>query len=48
MTNHSNMENKEKQYRKIVCPNCKSSNVIKRGLRITENRGKIQRFGCKD
>ena len=37
------MENKE-----IKCPNCKSKNIIKRGSRPTQNRGLIQRYGCKD
>jgi putative transposase len=32
----------------IICPNCKSKNIIKRGLRQTKNRGKIQRYQCKD
>lgn len=44
------METKEKQSEneKIVCPNCNSVNLIKRGQRKTENRGLIQRYGCKD
>ena len=33
---------------KIQCPNCKSENVIKRGIIQTENREKTQRYGCKD
>jgi transposase-like protein len=33
---------------KINCPNCKGSNIKKDGLRKTENRGKIQRYACKD
>ena len=31
----------------IKCPYCSSNEVIKRGLRNTENRGKIQRYSCK-
>ena len=30
------------------CRFCKSKNIIKRGNRKTKNRGKIQRFYCKD
>lgn len=33
---------------KIDCPNCKAQNCKKDGLRKTENRGKIQRYACKD
>ena len=36
------MENKE-----ILCPKCKSKEVIKWGKRKTENRGKVQRYCCK-
>ena len=32
----------------IKCPNCKSKNIIKRGSCPTQNRGLIQRYGCKD
>jgi len=32
---------------KISCPKCKSKEIIKRGFIKTENRDKIQRFGCK-
>jgi len=38
----------EKKYKKLLCPNCNSENIIKRGFRKTENRGKIQRYSCKD
>lgn len=31
----------------IICPNCQSQNLIKRGIRQTENRGEVQRYGCK-
>ena len=34
--------------KKIVCPKCKSENVIKWCKRKTENRGLIQRYKCKD
>lgn len=48
MTIQSNMEQNEIQSdcKKIVCPNCNSINIIKRGKRKTENRGLIQRYGC--
>jgi len=32
---------------KIICPKCKSKEVIKWGKRKTENRGKVQRYCCK-
>jgi len=32
----------------MKCPYCSSESVIKRGVRKTKNRGKIQRFSCKD
>jgi transposase-like protein len=32
---------------KIICPKCKSKEIIKWGKRKTENRGKIQRYCCK-
>ena len=38
----------EQKYKKVSCPFCSSNNVIKRGIRETENRGKVQRYGCKD
>ena len=38
----------EQKYKKVSCPFCSSDNVIKRGIRETENRGKVQRYGCKD
>ncbi|MEM0465822.1 MAG: hypothetical protein QXW97_03955 [Candidatus Pacearchaeota archaeon] len=31
----------------IICPKCKSKEVIKWGKRKTENRGKVQRYCCK-
>ena len=33
---------------KTNCPKCKGKNTKKRGQRQTENRGKIQRYFCKD
>lgn len=33
---------------KIICPKCNSQNIKKRGIRRTENRGKVQRYFCKD
>ena len=45
----SNFNNsKENDYKKLSCPNCESEKIIKRGFRKTENRGKIQRYSCKD
>jgi len=32
---------------KIICPKCKSNEVIKWGKRKTDNRGKVQRYCCK-
>jgi len=32
----------------IICPKCKSKEVIKWGKRKTENRGKVQRYRCKN
>ena len=40
MTKQSNKE--------TICPECEGEKVKKDGLRQTENRGKIQRFKCKD
>jgi transposase-like protein len=37
----------EKADPKIVCPSCKSGNVVKRGIRKTQY-GEVQRFGCTD
>jgi len=31
-----------------ICPKCKKENTKKRGFRYTKNRGKIQRYYCKD
>jgi len=33
---------------KCKCIFCKSTNYIKKGFRKTENRGKIQKYFCKD
>lgn len=44
MTKQSNKNMKEK----IKCKLCNSENYIKKGYRKTENRGKIQKFYCKD
>ena len=38
----------EQKYKKVSCIFCSSENVIKRGIRETENRGKVQRYGCKN
>jgi transposase-like protein len=43
------MENEtQKQNSEYKCPYCSSKNIVKRGVRKTENRGNIQRFSCKD
>ena len=39
---------KVKEINKIFCPKCKNNNIKKRGIRTTENRGKIQRYFCKE
>jgi len=38
----------ERKYKKVSCIFCSSNNIIKRGIRRTEHRGNVQRFGCKD
>ncbi len=37
----------EQKYKKVSCIFCSSNKIIKRGIRRTEHRGKVQRFGCK-
>lgn len=32
----------------IICKNCEGKNIIKDGERETKNRGKVQRYRCKD
>jgi len=43
---HSNKQKSE--VKKVICPNCKSEKIIKRGKRKTQNRGLIQRYGCQN
>lgn len=38
----------KEKYKNISCIFCNSINIIKRGRRKTENRGNVQRYGCKD
>ena len=38
---------KQKEFKKISCPNCSSADTIKRCKRKTQNRGLIQRYKCK-
>ena len=38
--------NKQSKYKNLLCPKCKNKDIIKRGFRKTDNRGKIQRFSC--
>jgi transposase-like protein len=44
----NNKKKKKDRYKNVTCPNCSSEKIIKRGLRKTQNRGKIQRFSCKE
>ncbi len=44
----NNLNNKQEEYKNICCPKCNSQNLIKRGFRQTLNRGKIQRYSCKE
>lgn len=32
----------------ITCPRCKGMSIKKDGIRKTQNRGKIQRYKCKN
>lgn len=43
MTSETNYKNKA-----VKCMHCKSNNYSKQGYRRTENRGKIQKYLCKD
>jgi len=43
----NNNRNKKVEVKKI-CPNCKSKNIIKWTKRKTQNRGKLQRYKCKE
>ncbi len=38
----------EKKVKKVCCPKCKSNSIKKDGKRKTENRGKLQRYKCKE
>lgn len=42
-------QSKPQQYKNpsLKCPHCKGTELIKRGLRTTLNRGKLQRYECK-
>jgi transposase-like protein len=49
MRQHLNSKYKNKyKYKNLSCPNCESKNIIKRGFRKTQYRGRIQRYSCKD
>jgi len=39
--------NKQENYKNILCPICKSDSIKKDGKRKTQNRGLIQRYKCK-
>ena len=41
-------EQKNKKVMVVKCKNCQSQNFIKKGYRKTLNRGKIQKYFCKD
>jgi len=34
--------------KQTICPHCKTENIKKNGSRQTQNRGKIQRYQCKE
>ncbi len=38
----------EEKYKKVSCPKCGSNNIKKDGKRKTQNRGRIQRYKCKE
>ncbi len=38
----------QEKYKKVSCPGCNSNKLKKDGKRKTKNRGKIQRYKCKD
>lgn len=43
------LNNKQQtEVKKVICPKCNSEKTIKRGFRQTENRGKIQRYSCRE
>ena len=46
MTSETNF--KKQSEKKIECRYCKSENYIKKGYRKTQNRGKIQKYFCKE
>ena len=47
--NNNQQEYKNVSEKNIVrCIHCHSENYIKKGFRITENRGKVRRYYCKD
>jgi len=42
------MNNKNKNYKKVLCPHCKSNVVVKQGFFKTQAHGKQQRYFCKN
>jgi len=38
----------QQKYKKVTCPKCNSNQIKKDGKRKTNNRGKIQRYRCKE
>ncbi|MEW6063083.1 MAG: hypothetical protein AB1571_01800 [Nanoarchaeota archaeon] len=38
----------QEKYKKVSCPKCSSNKIKKDGKRRTQNRGKIQRYRCKE
>jgi len=39
---------KKGKYKNLCCPKCNSNKIKKDGKRKTNNRGKIQRYRCKE
>lgn len=42
------MVDNKTEKKKVKCPKCSGEHIKRRGLRKTHNRGKIQRYFCKD
>jgi len=38
----------QQKYKNVICPKCNSNQIKKDGKRKTQNRGKIQRYRCKE
>ena len=44
----NNNNKQQSELKKVICPKCNSEKTKKRGLRQTDNRGKIQRYFCNE